>query len=397
VRVLVAGPVDPAIAFGVDGDTSMPLGHGGQGAGVVHDLVQHLVKSGVEVVIVSLSEYAKSAWTLTVGPLTVSLVPMRRSPRRRLTDLYAVEVRRLKEAFRASRPYDVLHAHWTYAYAHAALSVDKEALISLHDSPWRLFRLAPSPGLAALSAQTFWTARRARNVVASSPFVAETWMRDFRGFRPRAIMPNLAPDLAGSERAKQERMRVISMGHPHPNKNLPALIRAWPAIRDAVPQARMTLTGAGTEAGGAFDVAQGASAQGIDMIGRAPRQELLEHLGHSSIMVHPSLSEACPMSIVEAMTLGMPAVVGQQAGPMEWMIGSGGRVVDVSDAGAIADATIQLLTDHAAYDTAQRGAVEASVKFSPGELMPRWLELYSALAQERKRERRWAGGRGRLD
>jgi len=70
---------------------------------------------------------------------------------------------------------------------------------------------------------------------------------------------------------------------------------------------------------------------------------------------------------------------------MEWMIGSGGRVVDVSDAGAIADAAIHLLTDQAAYETAQQGAVEASVKFSPGELMPRWLELYVALAQQRKR------------
>lgn len=385
MRVLVAGPVDPATVFSFDGDASMPLGHGGQGAGVVHDLVHNLVKSGIEVVVVSLSEFVESAWTLTVGPLTVSLVPMRASARRRLSDLYYSEVRLLAQTIRGHAPFDVLHAHWTYAYAHAALSIDREALISLHDSPWRLFRLAPSPGLAALSAQTFWTARRARNVVASSPYVAQTWMRDFRGPRPRAIMPNLAPDLAGSEPAEQERLRVISMGHPHPNKNLPALIKAWPRIREAVPNACMTITGAGTEAGGEFDIAHRASAQGVQMLGRAPRQELLEQLGRSSIMVHPSLSEACPMSIVEAMTLGMPAVVGRQTGPMEWMVGSGGRVVDVSDAGAIADAAIQLLTDQVAYGIAQQGAFEASVKFSAGHLVPRWLELYAALIQERKR------------
>lgn len=43
------------------------------------------------------------------------------------------------------------------------------------------------------------------------------------------------------------------------------------------------------------------------MLGRVPRHELLVQLGRSSVMVHPSLSEARPMSIVEATTLGMPA------------------------------------------------------------------------------------------
>lgn len=382
MRILILGPAEPNDILQRDDGITYPRGHGGQ---PVNDLARHLSACGLDVEVISLSEDIDTEWQTSQGRTSVRLVPMRRSPRRRLRDLYAVEIRRLRRAIRAGGPYDVIHAHWTYAYAHAALAIDKAALISLHDSPWRLFRLAPSPGLAALSAQTFWTARRAHNVVASSPYVASTWARDFRGMRPRAIMPNLAPDLAGTEPAEQERLRVISMGHPHPNKNLPALVKAWPKIRDAVPNARMIITGAGTGAGGEFDLAHEASAQGVQMLGRAPRQDLLEQLGKSSIMVHPSLSEACPMSIVEAMTLGMPAVVGRQTGPMEWMIGSGGRVVDVSDAGAIADATIQLLTDQAAYAIAQQGAFEASVKFSPGELMPRWLELYAALAQERKR------------
>jgi glycosyltransferase involved in cell wall biosynthesis len=175
------------------------------------------------------------------------------------------------------------------------------------------------------------------------------------------------------------------MGHPHPNKNLSALVAAWGRVQRAVPGAHLTITGAGTEAGGEFDLAHGATRRGVEMLGRAPRHELLKQLGTSSVMVHPSLSEACPMSIVEATTVGMPTVVGRQTGPMQWMIGSGGRVVDVRDPAAIADATIELLTDSAEYGKAQRGALEASAKFSPNVLIPKWLSLYTTLAQERER------------
>ena len=382
MRVLMLGPAEPADIWPVDPGGNWPRGHGGQ---PVNDLARHLGESGVDVHVISLSEVIEARWHGTHGRVTVSLVPMRRSPRRRLADLYAVEIRRLKEEVGRSLPYDVIHAHWTYAYAHAALSFDRSALISLHDSPWRLFRLTPSAGLAALSAQTFWTARRARNVVASSPYVGDTWAHDFRGATPRSVMPNLAPDLTGCAHAEQGRLRVISMGHPHPNKNLSALVAAWGRVQRAVPGAHLTITGAGTEAGGEFDLAHGATRRGVEMLGRAPRHELLKQLGTSSVMVHPSLSEACPMSIVEATTVGMPTVVGRQTGPMQWMIGSGGRVVDVRDPAAIADATIELLTDSAEYGKAQRGALEASAKFSPNVLIPKWLSLYTTLAQERER------------
>ncbi len=91
------------------------------------------------------------------------------------------------------------------------------------------------------------------------------------------------------------------------------------------------------------------------------------------------------MSIVEAMTLGIPSVVGKQAGPMSWMIGTGGRLVDVTDPNAIAAATVELLTDATAFGHAHQGALAASKKFSPAVLMPQWLGLYESLAEERGR------------
>ena len=370
------GPSEPVRILQEDPPpTGWPIGDGGQ---PVNDLARGLVQAGVEVTLVSLSSEIERVWTHREGRLQIVLIPMRANPQRRLADLYAVERRRLRRAIARMR-YDVLHAHWTYVYAHAALSRDPNALVSLHDSPRRLLALSPSPGLLALSLQTAWTARKARNLVATSPYVASTWVSDFRGREPIGVLPNMTPEFHVGSRLNLRTRSIVSLGHPHPNKNLRQLIAAWPEIVAQVPNVKLFIAGAGTEEGGAFDDANQASQMGIDMLGQVSRSELAQLLAEASVMVHPSLSEACPMSIIEALSFGLPCVVGAQAGPMEWMIGRGGSIVDVTDHVAIAKATIRLLSDSTAYSEARTGAVEASRRFDPSVIIAQWIEVYGQL------------------
>ena len=91
------------------------------------------------------------------------------------------------------------------------------------------------------------------------------------------------------------------------------------------------------------------------------------------------------MSIIEAVSFGIPCVVGVQAGPMEWMIGKGGLVVDATDHAEVADATVRLLNDGFAWSKAHTGALEASRKFAPSVVTPEWLSLYERLAMMRSR------------
>jgi glycosyltransferase involved in cell wall biosynthesis len=372
------GPSEPAqILQASIPPNGWPRGDGGQ---PVNDLARELVQAGVEVTLVSLTSSLDRVWTHSEGHLNIVQIPMRLNPQRRLADLYTIERRRMRRAI-TNLDYDVIHAHWTYAYAHVAMSRDRNALISLHDSPRRLLALSPSPGLLALSLQTAWTARRAKNLVASSPYVADTWTSDFRGRSPIAVLPNMTPALPRGPFGCRKRHRVISMGHPHPNKNLKPLIRAWPLVRSQIPDAELFVTGSGTESGGDFDRESRASQLGVKMMGRVPRDEQVEVLSSAALMAHPSLSEACPMSIIEALSQGIPCVAGKQAGPMEWMIDSGGALVDVEDPAALASAVIKLLADDQAYEAARHGALAASRKFDPKVIMPQWLELYLRLAE----------------
>jgi glycosyltransferase involved in cell wall biosynthesis len=370
------GPSEPARILQEEPPRNgWPVGDGGQ---PVNDLARGLVQAGVEVTLVSLSSEIERVWTHKEGRLQIVLIPMRANPRRRLADLYAVEGRRLRRAIARVR-YDIVHAHWTYVYAHAALSRDPNALVSLHDSPRRLLALSPSPGLLALSLQTAWTARKARNLVATSPYVAGTWVSDFRGREPIGVVPNMTPEFPASSCPKVQTRSIVSLGHPHPNKNLKGLIAAWPEIVAQVPNVKLFIAGAGTEEGGAFDDANQASRMGINMLGQVSRSELARLLAEASLMVHPSLSEACPMSIIEALSFGLPCVAGAQAGPMEWMLGLGGSIVDVTDPVALARATIRLLSDSAAYSEARAGAFEASRRFDPSVIITQWIEVYDQL------------------
>lgn len=92
------------------------------------------------------------------------------------------------------------------------------------------------------------------------------------------------------------------------------------------------------------------------------------------------------MSIIEALSQGIPCVAGKRAGPMDWMIGSGGALVDVEDPAALAGAVIKLLSDKQAYEAARHGALAASRKFDPKVIMPQWLELYLRLAESQSRQ-----------
>src|SRR5919204_3211143 len=40
-------------------------------------------------------------------------------------------------------PCDVLHAHWTYEFALAALASGMPTLVTAHDAPWHVLRLLP--------------------------------------------------------------------------------------------------------------------------------------------------------------------------------------------------------------------------------------------------------------
>ena len=87
---------------------------------------------------------------------------------------------------------------------------------------------------------------------------------------------------------------------------------------------------------------------GIEFIGPVPHAKVIDLLSRRvDVLVHPSLEEAHPMPLIEAMSLGIPAIGGDRVGGVPWTLGNGecGVLVDVRSPDQIASAMIRLAQD----------------------------------------------------
>jgi glycosyltransferase involved in cell wall biosynthesis len=133
-----------------------------------------------------------------------------------------------------------------------------------------------------------------------------------------------------------ERPTVVFVGRgDDPRKNVRLLLQAWPAVRAAVPAARLLLVGRPPS---------GALPDGVDVRGEVA--DVAAHLREGTLFVLPSLQEGFAIVAAEALACGLPVVSTPCGGP-EAMLGEsgGGRVLDDFDPQRLAEAVVQLLED----------------------------------------------------
>ena len=107
------------------------------------------------------------------------------------------------------------------------------------------------------------------------------------------------------------------------------------------------LIGEGYASGGPCEVwaRQERLADGVAFLGTLPREELLARMGRATVLAHASREEAFGMTLVEAMSQRLPVIAGVRSGAVPWVLGGGraGMLVDVKDAGVLADAIAAVL------------------------------------------------------
>ena len=299
--------------------------------------------------------------------------------------------RRTLGAFMQQDPCEVLHAHWTYEYAWAALRADPAALVTVRD--WapailqmqrrvqdRYYRL----GRLLMSERTLALGRR---FTSPSPYIAR--LVEGKTAKPCTVVPNALPDAyfsppsAAWERRPNERAPVIvSINNGFDRrKNVSTLIEAFAELRRALPGARLKLVGSAYEDGGAAHLwaKQRALEAGLEPLGPRPYADIHALLAEADLLVHPSLEESFGMTLVEAMAKGVPVVAGRHSGAVPWVLGEGraGVLTDVASPRAIAEACLGLLTDPARWrEVAAAGYQHASATFRLSQTADRYLEAY---------------------
>jgi L-malate glycosyltransferase len=347
----------------------------------VTELARAFVDAGLEIEIATIAEEVEAPVTLQGDRLRLHIAPMR--SRHRARDGFRQERLGLERLIKASDA-NVVHAHWTYEFAWAALDSGRPTIVTAHDAPLTVLRWFRDPYRAVRTAMAYVARFRIRTLTAVSPYLASRWQREMGYRRPIHVIPNFAPALPLDSTGAVENgsRRIIDVADSSRRKNIASLVRAFGLLRDARPGTQLDLVGPGLGVGDPLpdDLARQSMCRDVRFLGMLDRDALASALADARVFVHPSQEDPCPTSVLEAMRAGIPVVGGVGAGGVPWMLdhGHAGVLVDVEVPAAIAHATAKVLdNDDLAQEISARGRRRIEECFSPNVVSSAYFDLYA--------------------
>jgi glycosyltransferase involved in cell wall biosynthesis len=295
----------------------------------------------------------------------------------------------------AGRAYDVVHS------PHPLLLPTRQAaqVITIHDldfltHPERT-RAEVRRDYAPLAPAH---ARRADAILVPSAYTASEVERLLGVPRDRiAICPAGAPGWTPRPAAPKDGY-VLFFGTLEPRKNVGGLLDAWEQLvarsHAEVPEARrrvleLVLAGRATD----------EAAPWLERIGRPPLLGTVRHLGYvrdsdrralyegARLLVHPSFDEGFGMTVLEAMSLGVP-VVASERGSLPEVLGGAGLLVDPDRPADLAHAIARVLSEDGLAQSCAAKGIERARAFRWGQTADRAYDAYqAAIARARTRRR----------
>lgn len=149
--------------------------------------------------------------------------------------------------------------------------------------------------------------------------------------------------------AVSSRTKIMALGRLSPEKGFAVLVEALALLRKRDIEAELRIVGDGPTRG---DLERQIAALGlsdrITLTGELPPAEVSRELAASDLFAMASFSEGLPISIMEAMAVGVPVISTWIAGiPELARQGETALTVPPADAGALADAIARLAGDEA--------------------------------------------------
>lgn len=279
--------------------------------------------------------------------------------------------------FRNFQP-DIIHAHNTTSLHFAALgrlSSRAKLIITYHGRGKGIPR--------RLSA---WERYLTTAAVTVSHAVVDQAEKDFAG-KVSVIRNGIAPSEPKRPRNEVraalglgENVAAICVARMDALKGHKTLLDALAILKKQEQRLTVLLVGDGAERAA---LEQQASALGLDtsclrFLGF--RQDITDLLAASDLFVLPSLSEGLPLSVLEAMSQGIPIVASCVGGIPEVVIeGENGLLVPPNDSEALAEAMTTLLTDPKRRTMmGQAGQTRVRSEFSFTGMAERYASLYTS-------------------
>jgi glycosyltransferase involved in cell wall biosynthesis len=355
------------------------------------DWVQELMNRGHHVFLYTTAREIDAPRTFRGDCITIRIARQRCSGTGR--DLFALERNQLKEMMLEDR-CQVIHAHWTYQFALAALSSQIPTLITIHDLPWKVLSHFRDFHRAARLLMAYQVALRGEYFTAVSKDAASHFQRYLNPRARITVIPNGLPDSvfklgARSKRKDGGAIRFASVLQGWTRlKNAQAALKAFGIVRSEFPNAEFHMFGLDYEQGGPaqqWAIRNGLNT-GVTFIGPLKYEELLARVATDvDIVVHPSLNEAFSMTALEGLALKKVFIAGRETSGMQEMLdlGNSGILVDVTNPSAIAEAMVRVARDNTFREqVAQRGFDRASSLYRLGAVISQYEAQYSSILED---------------
>lgn len=252
---------------------------------------------------------------------------------------------------------DVAHVHEpVLPFGLAALGADRPTVATFHADP-------PAWGVAAIKATAPVIRGRLADArtTAVSTIAARPWQAI--GLEP-VIIPNGVAVPEPAPTPTRAPHRVAFVGRDDPRKGLGRLLRAWPAVRAAVPDAELVVVGAEAE------------GEGVVGLGRVDEDEKWQALAGAAVACAPnSGGESFGIVLVEAMASGCALVCTDLPAFRET---AGDAAVFVGRDEPLDEALAALLTDEGSRRRLSDAGRERATSYRWETVTDRYLAMYAA-------------------
>jgi glycosyltransferase involved in cell wall biosynthesis len=203
----------------------------------------------------------------------------------------------------------------------------------------------------------------------------------------RTVYNGVDPDRFPPAQGEPEEPTLVFVGRIDPLKDLHTLLRGFALVLAELPAARLRIFG-GAPAGGEWYheeclalVQELGIGDAVVFEGQCNAVSDAYAAGH--VVVLSSISEGLPFTVIEAMACGKPNV-GTEVGGVAEAIGDTGLVVPPRRPAELAQACLDLLTDHERRRALGIAARERALKlFTIGRAVDIFDEIYNSLAAPR--------------
>jgi glycosyltransferase involved in cell wall biosynthesis len=386
----IAGPISLAPLEDLFKEINFPITYSFPLVGI---LARDLIEKGYKISVFATStEISRPLVFTSTSNASIHIIPQRR--KRAAYDFYYLERKALAKSMVEAK-CDLIHAHWTYEFAAAALDAKQNCIITAHDAPQAILKYFATtryfPYWAAKFLLSAHVIRKARRLTAVSPYCADSIKKFFFPKDDICVVPNgidadtLSKGLyrLNNKQTDSKRPQIAMVLEGFQNrKNPKTALVAFAKIREAFPMAKMHIAGSGY--GPAEDAEIWAQKNelhhGVCFMGKLSHDRLISFLFDKiDLLIHPALEESFGMAPLEAMALGIPVIGHKFAGGVPYVLddGKAGVLVNTRISHEIAAAAINLFTNFDFRKKLSESAWKhASMEFSFKNMVSRYEACY---------------------